>query len=110
MNRPWAGSFTSEEEKAIHRTTHTISPVPALLSNGGNVLRMTDPLIIKAVRVLFTRRRCVTTESYISDFSHSSSPLLVKPPYLCVERFSVYSKLSAEGAEGMQMLESMFTG
>ena len=53
----------------------------------------------------------MTAESYISDFSHSSSPLLVKPPYLCVGRFSVYSKLaSAEGAEGMQMLESMFTG
>ena len=66
----------------------------------------TDPLIIKAVRVLFTSRRCVTAESYISDFSHSSVP-----PYLCVGRFSVYSKLaSAEGAEGMQMLESMFTG
>ena len=71
----------------------------------------TDPLIIKAVRVLFTSRRCVTVESYISDFSHSSVPLLVKPPYLCIGRFSVYSKLaSAEGAEGMQMLESMFTG
>ena len=53
----------------------------------------------------------MTAESYISDFSHSSSPLLVKPPYLCVGRFSVNSKLaSAEGAEGMQMLESMFTG
>ena len=76
-----------------------------------NVLWVTDPLIIKAARVLFTRRRCVTAESYISDFSHSSSPLLVKPPYLCVGRFSVYSKLaSAEGAEGMQILESMFTG
>ena len=86
--------------------------VPALPSNWVlNVLRVTDPLIIKAVRVLFTRRRCVTAESYISDFSHSSSPLLVKPSYLCVGRFSVYSKLaSAEGAEGMQMLESMFTG
>ena len=51
----------------------------------------------------------MTAESYISDFSHSSSPLLVKT--LCVGRFSVNSKLaSAEGAEGMQMLESMFTG
>ena len=53
----------------------------------------------------------MTAESYISDFSHSRSPLLVKPSYLCVGRFSEYSKLaSAEGAEGMQMLESMFTG
>ena len=53
----------------------------------------------------------MTAESYISDFGHLSSPLLAKPPYLCVGRFSVYSKLaSAEGAEGMQILESMFTG
>ena len=35
----------------------------------------------------------------------------MKPPYLCVGRFSVHLKLAnAEGAEGMQMLESMFTG
>ena len=53
----------------------------------------------------------MTAESYISDFSHSSSPLLMKPSYPCVGRFSVYSKLaSVEGAEGMQILESMFTG
>lgn len=52
----------------------------------------------------------MTAESYISDFSHLSSPLLVKP-HLCVGRFLVNSKLaSAEGAEGMQMLKSMFTG
>ena len=53
----------------------------------------------------------MTVESYISDFSHSSSPLLVESPYICLGRFSVYSKLAnAEGAEGMQMLEYMFTG
>ena len=48
----------------------------------------------------------MTAESYISHFSHSRSPLLVESPPICVDDFQYI----AEGAEGKQMLEFMFTG
>ena len=48
----------------------------------------------------------MTAESYISHFSHSRSRLLVESLPICVDDFQYI----AEGAEGMQMLEFMFTG
>ena len=55
-----------KRKKASHRMTHKITPGVYLL------FQVTDPLTIKAVRVLFTRRCYVIAESYISDFNHSS--------------------------------------
>ena len=108
MHRPLAGYFwyfISEEEKgqSSHDSQNYSRSVPALPSNWSADYKSSACIIYKKAlrdsRVLHI------------GFQSLEPPLPMKPPYLCVGRFSVHLKLAnAEGAEGMQMLESMFTG